>query len=143
MSEFTKGLVDFSANLVMRKNEKGSSKPPKKVKYFQYTHFIVPLYKYPGNSLATIFIPIFLLALVSLAIFFQGPDLSGRIGAIATMILGYIALIPSIKEQLPPSSKITIIETVVYIETMCCLLCLYESFRISSIDESEFIFIWH
>lgn len=46
------------------------------------------------------------------------------------MILGYIALIPSIKEQLPPSSKLTVIETVVYIETMCCLLCLYESFSI-------------
>lgn len=48
-------------------------KAEKKVKYFQYSHFIIPLYKYPGNSLATIFIPVFLLALVSLAIFFQEP----------------------------------------------------------------------
>jgi len=38
-----------------------------------------------------------MLALLSLAIFFQDSELSGRIGAIATMILGYIALIPSIK----------------------------------------------
>jgi hypothetical protein len=71
--------------------------PPKKVKYFQYTHLVIPLYKYPGNSLFTIFLPTFLLALLSLAIFFQEPELSGRIGAIATMFLGYIALIPSIK----------------------------------------------
>lgn len=45
--------------------------PPKKVKYFQYTHLVIPLYKYPGNSLFTIFLPTFLLALLSLAIFFQ------------------------------------------------------------------------
>lgn len=31
------------------------------------------------------------------------------------MILGYIALIPSIKDRLPPSSKLTVIETIVYI----------------------------
>lgn len=80
-----------------------------KAKYFQYTHFVIPLYKYPGNSLATIFIPLLLLALLSLGIFFQQNDLSNRISSIATMVLGYIALIPSIKEQLPPSSRITII----------------------------------
>lgn len=95
--------------LSMRMHHQDLKKPPKKVKYFQYTHLIIPLYKYPGNSLITIFLPTLLLALLSLAIFFQEPELSGRIGAIATMILGYIALIPSIKEQLPPSSKLTII----------------------------------
>lgn len=51
--------------------------------------------------------------------------MSGRIGAIATMILGYIALIPSIKDRLPPSSKLTVIEAVIYIETVCCMLILY------------------
>ena len=95
-----------------------------KASYFQYTHFVIPLYKYPGNPLATIFIPIFLLALLSLGIFFQENDLSNRISSIATMVLGYIALIPSIKEQLPPSSRITIIEIVIYISTLCCLFSL-------------------
>jgi len=90
-------------------------KPPTAVKPFQYIHFVVPLYKYPGNVLATIFIPIFLLALVSLAIFFQDPELSGRVGSIATMILGYIALVPSIKEQLPPGARLTVIEIIIYI----------------------------
>lgn len=88
----------------MREGALEQKKPPKKVKYFQYTHLIIPLYKYPGNALFTIFLPTFLLALLSLAIFFQESELSGRIGAIATMILGYIALIPSIKDRLPPSS---------------------------------------
>ena len=89
--------------------EKEKKKDLPKPKYSQYTHFIIPLYKYPGNSLATIFIPIFLLSLLSLAIFFQDNELSNRIGSIATMVLGYIALIPSIKDQLPPSSRITVI----------------------------------
>ena len=110
------------------------------VKYFQYTHFIIPLYKYPGNALATIFIPIFLLSLLSLAIFFQSNHLSERIGSIATMILGYIALIPSIKEQLPPSSKITVLEIVIYVSTLCCLFSLIESFLID--DHSEYVFDW-
>ena len=93
-------------------------------KYFQYTHFVVPLYKYPLNSLATIFTPIFLLSLLSLAIFFQENALSDRISAIATMILGYIALIPSVKEQLPASSRLTVIEIVIYISTLSCLFTL-------------------
>ena len=121
-----------------QKKEKKKKLP--KVKYSQYTHFVIPLYKYPGNALATIFIPVFLLSLLSLAIFFQQNDLSNRIGSIATMVLGYIALIPSIKEQLPPSSRITVIEIVIYISTLCCLFSLVESFLID--DDKGYQFIW-
>ena len=59
--------------LSMRLGPSDLKKPAKKVKYFQYTHLIIPLYKYPGNALFTIFLPTFLLALLSLAIFFQSP----------------------------------------------------------------------
>jgi hypothetical protein len=120
------------------KSEKKDSKV--KAKYFQYSHFVIPLYKYPGNSLATIFIPLFLLALLSLAIFFQPNELSNRISSIATMVLGYIALIPSIKEQLPPSSRITVLEIVIYISTLCCLFSLVESIRID--DDTSYVFCW-
>lgn len=57
--------------LSMRSGASQIKKPPKKVKYFQYTHLIIPLYKYPGNVLITIFLPVLLLAVLSLAIFFQ------------------------------------------------------------------------
>jgi hypothetical protein len=63
----------------------------------------------------TIFIPILLLAVLSTTIFFQDYDLASRIGSIATLVLGFIALIPSIKDQLPPSTKLTLVEIVVYI----------------------------
>jgi len=79
------------------------------VKYYQYNHFIIPLYTYPGNAIASIFLPLFLLALVSLAIFFQEPELSGRVDAIATMVLGYISLIPVIKGQIAQSAQLTIV----------------------------------
>jgi hypothetical protein len=88
----------------------------------------------------TIFIPIFLLSFLSLAIFFQANDLSSRLASIATMVLGYIALIPSIKEQLPPSSRITVIEIVIYISTLCCLFSLAESFLID--QQSDYQFVW-
>jgi hypothetical protein len=95
-----------------------------KPNYSQYTHFVIPLYKYPGNSLLTIFIPIVMLSLLSLAIFFQDNNLSDRIGLIATMVLGYIQLIPSVKNELPPSSKITAIEMAIYLSSLCCLFSL-------------------
>jgi hypothetical protein len=100
--------------------------------YYQYVHFVIPLYKYPGNTLCTIFIPMLLLAALSLSIFFQENNLSDRIGLIATMVLGFIQLIPSVKNELPPSSKITILEITIYIETLCCMLPLIESFIIGN-----------
>ena len=57
--------------LSMRAGALETKSAPKKVKYFQYTHMIIPLYKYPGNALVTIFLPVMLLAMLSLAIFFQ------------------------------------------------------------------------
>jgi hypothetical protein len=140
MLNFVRDMAETTVRrLSMRMTASDIKPPPKKVKYYQYTHIVIPLYKYPGNVLITIFLPVMLLALLSLAIFFQDQDLSGRIGSIATMILGYIALIPSIKEQLPPSAKLTVIEALVYIETLCCMFCLYESFMILDIKDYEFV----
>jgi hypothetical protein len=57
------------------KPEGAAEKKKNSLKYFQYTHFIFPLYKHPENALLTIFIPIFLLAVLSTAIFFQDHNL--------------------------------------------------------------------
>jgi hypothetical protein len=88
----------------------------KKVKYYQYMHFIVPLFKFPGNGWATIFIPMFMLALLSIFIFLQTEASIGeKLGSIATFVLGFIALIPNIKAELPPSQKISFSEIIVYV----------------------------
>lgn len=68
LTDIAEGAV---RRLSMRVGANDFKPPPKKVKYFQYTHLVIPLYKYPGNSLVTIFLPVLLLALLSLAIFFQ------------------------------------------------------------------------
>jgi len=127
-------IGQFLEHINTSKSGEDRDKQTTKAKYFQFTHFVIPMYKYPGNSLATIFIPIFLLALLSLGIFYQDNNLANRLGSIATMVLGYIALIPSIKEQLPPSAKVTFIECFIYISTLCCLFSLVESFMVDGIE---------
>ena len=88
----------------------------KKIKYFQYTHFIIPLYKFPGNAWATIFIPMFMLALLSIFIFLQTKtSVEEKLGSIATFVLGFISLVPNIKEQLPTSQTISFSEIIVYV----------------------------
>jgi uncharacterized membrane protein YqjE len=58
----------------------------------------MPLYKHPLSTLTTVFIPLWILGLINLVIFFQSPELSGRLAAIATISLAFIALIPTIRE---------------------------------------------
>ena len=43
----------------------------KKHKHFQYTHFRIPLYKHPGVNLLEIFIPLWILGLINIFVFFQ------------------------------------------------------------------------
>jgi hypothetical protein len=66
----------------------------------------MPLYKHPLSTVTTVFIPLWILGIINLAIFYQSPDLSGRIAAIATIALAFIALIPTIREQIPPANGI-------------------------------------
>jgi hypothetical protein len=54
------------------------------------------MYKYPVTSLVAIFGPLFILGFIGLTIYFQSPDLGGRLGTIATLILAFVALIPTI-----------------------------------------------
>jgi hypothetical protein len=67
-----------------------------------------------------------MLAILSISMFFYKASASEKIGIIATIVLGFIALIPSIKDQLPPSQKITLSELIVYVEAINCMLSLSE-----------------
>ena len=85
------------------------------MKQFQYAYFRIPLYKYPGANLISIFIPLWVLGFINLAIFFQEPSLSGRIAAIATLTLAFIAFIPTINETIPQTAEIKLVEILVYL----------------------------
>ena len=54
------------------------------------------MYKYPATSLIQIFIPLWLLGFINMAVFFQEAGLADRIASIATLALAYIAFLPTI-----------------------------------------------
>lgn len=58
----------------------------------------MPLYKYPLVSIITIFLPLWLLSIINLGIFFQEPGLGDRIGSLSTLLIAFVALIPTIRE---------------------------------------------
>ena len=109
----------------------------KKPKHFQYGHFTIPLYKFPTVTIATIFLPLWLLGIINLGIFFQDNGLADRIASIAALMIAFVALIPTIRSEIPPSPSITFVEILVYIETLTSLLCLIHSLIVRNNDETE------
>jgi hypothetical protein len=85
----------------------------------------------PFTSLATIFLPLWLLAVLNLGIFFQPEGLSDRIAAIASLALAFIAFIPTIRGQIPPSPNIVFVEILVYLVAGTSLLALGQSLQIN------------
>jgi hypothetical protein len=89
-------------------------------------------------------VPGYILGLISLAIYFMptGADgLGDRLGAIATIFLAYIALIPVVRQNISQSPKLTIIEVVGYLEVLISVLCLYDSF-IGTVASEIYTFVW-
>ena len=67
-----------------------------KIKNFQYAHFRIPLYQYPGANLVNIFIPLWVLGFINLLVFFQDANLEGRLAVISAITLAFIAFVPTI-----------------------------------------------
>ena len=63
----------------------------------------------PMVPLVTIFLPIWLVGWVSLAIFFQETGFEGRIANLAAVMLAYVAFMPVVRDQLPQNPKLTFI----------------------------------
>lgn len=95
---------------------------------FQFAQFRIALYKYPGSSILSIFVPLWILGFINLFIFFQDRTLSDRIAAIATLTLAFIAFIPTINEQVPKTPQLKIIDMLIYLEVFASVLCLIQSF---------------
>ena len=77
--------------------------------------------------MATIFLPLWLLAVLNLGVFFQDDNLADRIASIASLALAFIAFIPTIREQIPPSPSIVFVEILVYLVAATSLLALGQS----------------
>lgn len=88
------------------------------------------MYKYPFNSIVSIFLPLWLLAIINLAIFYQDYALGSRIAAIASLMVAYVAFIPVIRKKIPPSRKIIFVEILVYAIAFTCFIALVHSLSI-------------
>lgn len=65
--------------------------------------------------LLTVFLPLWLLGVINMAIFLEDNGLGDRIANLSALLIAFVALIPVIREQIPPSPKITLVEWLVYL----------------------------
>ena len=72
----------------------------------------------------TIFIPLVLITILTLFTFVQGPNFNDKIANIATLMIVYVGLMPVIRDSLPPTTKITLIDIVLYFQLTISVLCL-------------------
>lgn len=136
-------MLKQKSSIELTHDEK-KKKDDHKIKHFQYVHFRIPMYKYPGTNLISIFVPLWVLGFINLLIFFQDITLAGRIGAIATLTLAFIAFIPTINDQIPTTPNIKLVEILVYMETVASILCLIQSLSLTlnKTDATTYEFVW-
>jgi hypothetical protein len=105
MNHHNKSTIDEPDSPVKTFNEDKDLK----IKHFQYVHFRIPMYMYPGANLVSIMLPLWILSFINLLIFFSSNDLGSRISSVATLILAFIAFIPTINSQIPDTPNIKLI----------------------------------
>jgi hypothetical protein len=105
---------------------------------YKVVTFIIPFYKYPIMDSLTIFIPLILITILTLFTFVQGPDFNDKIGNIATLMIVYVGLVPVINDSLPPTTSITLIDSVVYCQLLINVLCLIRGYMIKDYETKEF-----
>jgi len=64
------------------------------------------------------------LAIINLGVFYQTPDLKDRIVSVSLLLVSFVALIPTIREQIPPTPVYTILEVIVFAESLTTVLAL-------------------
>lgn len=107
---------------------------------YQFTHFRIPIYKYPGLSILTIFIPIWILGLIGLGVFFQEQGFGARLATVAVLILAFVAFLPTINNSIPQSPNIKLVDLLILLQITSTILLLVESFQIKDVE--GFVFEW-
>ena len=67
---------------------------------------------------------------MNLGIFYQSSQLAGRIENLAALMFAFVAIVPVIRDQIPPNRIITFIEYLVYLITFTTLICLIQGLYI-------------
>lgn len=82
-------------------------------------------------TIINVFVPFYLLSLLSLGLFFQSNDFTGRSISIFMLLTSYIAMIPGIRSSIPPTPNLIMIEIIVYLQTLCIVIIFVQSLIIS------------
>lgn len=93
-----------------------------------------------------IFVPIIILSAISMTIFAQEnavdgsgfTELAKRIASGCSLMIAYVALIPMIRSNLPPTPSVTLIEILIYISTIPNFLAIISVFTTSFLDYQDF-----
>ena len=114
----------------------------KKVKHFQYAHIRVPLYKHPGVTLLEIFIPLWILGLINIFVFFQQNVMADKMATIATVALAYVAFIPTINATVPNTPEIKLIDILIYMNILTTILTMIDSVITLRTKDASYVFQW-
>lgn len=93
-----------------------------------------------------IFVPIIILSAISMTIFGQEnavdsngfTEMSKRIASSCSLMIAYVALIPIIRSNLPPTPSATLVEILIYFSTVPNFLAIISLFTANFIDYQDF-----
>lgn len=85
------------------------------------------LYRHPGVSIITIFVPMWILGLITLMIFFMSESFDNRIINTATVYISFATYFQVIRSVLPKSSHISLMEIFVYCIISICIFAIGET----------------
>ena len=116
------------------------------VEEWEFVHVEIPIFKYPVIDMIRIFVPIIILSAISMTIFVQEnavdgggfTELAKRIASGCSLMIAYVALIPMIRENLPPTPSVTLVEILIYVSTVPNFLAIISVFTTSFADYQDF-----
>lgn len=108
----------------VEEEEKVEKHNKKGIRPYQYTHFRMPIYKHPGLSILTVFIPIWILGLIGLCVFFQEQGFGSRLATIAVLVLAFVAFLPTINSSIPPSPDIKLVDLLILMQLASTIILL-------------------
>lgn len=80
----------------------------------------ISLYKKPFSILLSSFVPLYMLALLLLGIYFQSYSYDSRISSIGVVLLAYIAYLPTLRSMIPPVDYFTLSDFVLILHIISC-----------------------
>lgn len=63
--------------------------------------------------------------------------MADRLAIIATLMIAFIDLIPNVRDKIPLNPHLTLVEILLYLQTLTTLLVLAQSFDIRDYDEDQ------